>query len=631
MKKLSKSDFQLASTCAKKLVYKKKGYPSTNDTNEYMQMLAKGGYVVGLMASLLYPDGIEIAGNTDEAIVETKKLILNNDTITLFESAFEFDQRIARVDIFVKNGLKIDLIEVKSASFNSEESNKKQYKDLKKYIDDVTYQYTIIKDNFPNYEINCYLLMPDKAKRTEIDGLAGWFKIIDSAPSKEAKYEAPEEVIATKYTTFKKPEVIFNYDNDVNRLKYIDQINNLGILERLDITDYVKNLEGDIRKSAAKFIAILNNDLQTSNDDYSISKVCKTSEYYVSENPNCGFFECWPSIKTLPSIFDLYFGGALGNNQYLNEIIKEGKYDFEDINSEIFNKANGELGARGERQMIQYNNTINHKEHHPKELNDLLNTLQYPLHFIDFETYTGAIPFYKGMRPYELIAFQWSCHTIKQPGSAPIHQEWLHTECEFPNFQFAESLMKLIGNSGTPLMWATHENTTLRTIYYQMEDYGYKNDELKNWLEEIIKDKNLGTEGRLIDMNSLTSQYYFHPEMKGKTSIKKVLPAIWNNNLEMHKIPYFKEFSAIDIENKVIDPYDTLFNLVQVEVDDDEVSEELKVGTAAMRAYYRILFDDNIAKSKKEELKLRLKKYCELDTLSMVIIWKYWKGKIHNS
>ena len=68
---LSKSDFQLASTCPKKLIYKKLGYPTSNDTNEYMKMLAKGGYVVGMMATLMYPDGIEITGNTEKAIEKT--------------------------------------------------------------------------------------------------------------------------------------------------------------------------------------------------------------------------------------------------------------------------------------------------------------------------------------------------------------------------------------------------------------------------------------------------------------------------------------------------------------------------------------------------------------------------------
>lgn len=85
----------------------------------------------------------------------------------------------------------------------------------------------------------------------------------------------------------------------------------------------------------------------------------------------------------------------------------------------------------------------------------------YPLHFIDFETFNGAIPFHNEMRPSELISFQWSCHTIHIPGATPEHKLWIHTSDSFPNFTFSESLMKVIGNDETPFMWATHENTVL--------------------------------------------------------------------------------------------------------------------------------------------------------------------------
>ena len=74
-KYLSKSDFQIASSCTKKLVYKKGLYPTANDTNEYMKILSQGGYIVGKMATLLFPDGIEIEGNTWECIQQTNELM----------------------------------------------------------------------------------------------------------------------------------------------------------------------------------------------------------------------------------------------------------------------------------------------------------------------------------------------------------------------------------------------------------------------------------------------------------------------------------------------------------------------------------------------------------------------------
>jgi hypothetical protein len=85
----------------------------------------------------------------------------------------------------------------------------------------------------------------------------------------------------------------------------------------------------------------------------------------------------------------------------------------------------------------------------------------------------------------------------------------------------------------------------------------------------------------------------------------------------------------VDMENKIIDPYDTLFNLANEKMQelDDEIeiqSEDVKGGTAAMRAYQRIRFDQSISNEYKEELKLRLLEYCKLDTMAMVIIWTYW-------
>ena len=272
--------------------------------------------------------------------------------------------------------------------------------------------------------------------------------------------------------------------------------------------------------------------------------------------------------------------------------------------------------------MIQLENTKNNSEWISNELKSISGELKYPLHFIDFETYTGAMPFHKGMRPYELIAFQWSCHTIKHPGAEPEHKEWIHIGDQFPNFEFAESLMDLIGNTGTPLMWATHENTVLRGILNQMEIFGYQNQTLSQWILNMThdNDKKNKREGRLIDMNRMTLDHYFHPYMKGRTSIKKVLPAIWNHNPYLHNVPFFKDYAATDLLGAVIDPYDTLVAISEEDAEDDVVNG----GTDAMRAYQRIRFDDSLTTVQKEEIKNQLLNYCKLDTMAMVIIAHHW-------
>lgn len=617
MQTLSKSDFQLASTCPKKLVYKKAQYPTSNDTNEYMEMLAQGGYIVGHMATLLFPEGVEINGSTNESVAKTEKY-LKQENCTLFEAAIQDGQKIIRIDVLKKTGNKLHLIEVKAKSHHTEEDESRQKKKLEKYIEDVAYQFMVLTEAYPQFEVECSLLMPDKAKRTQIDGLAGWFSIKPGTDSnKEIK-----EIITQQKPKFTKPEVVFKYENDAERKKYIDELLNDGILDYMSVTNDVIQQQPIIKNRANQFLEILNNGINSTH--FQINKNCKGCEFNSGDNLPNGYKECWGSLADQTDhIFDLYFGNAIGHYKsgfYFDELIAQQKASLWDIDVERLRNKKGELGSRGTRQLIQLENTRNNKEWISNELKSSSGEFKYPLHFIDFETYTGAMPFHKGMRPYELIAFQWSCHTIKYPGAEPEHKEWIHTGNEFPNFEFAESLMNLIGNSGTPFMWATHENTVLRGILNQMELFNYENEVLSQWIINITHDSKLNRDGRLIDMNRMTRDHYFHPYMKGRTSIKKVLPAIWNHNPYLHNISFFKDYAATDLLGAVIDPYDTLVAISEEDAEDDVVNG----GTDAMRAYQRIRFDDSLTTAQKEEIKNQLLNYCKLDTMAMVIIAHHW-------
>jgi len=620
---LSKSDFQLASTCAKKLVYKKAYYPTANDSNEYMKMLAQGGYIVGKMATLLYPEGIEIDGKTDQCIALTNEL-MQQENVVLFEPAIVSGQKLVRVDILVKKGNHLHLIEVKAKSHHSEDTDSEAEKKLKKYIEDVAYQYLVLNEAFPNSTIQCSLLMPDKAKRTSIDGLAGWFSIKKKATSSDREVD---ELPAQQKSTFDKPEVVFMYDNHPQRAQYIAQLKNEGILEYFDVTQEVVSMQPTIAQRAERFLHILSQGIEET--DYQISKICKKCEFNPPDESKNGFKECWGDLAEREHhIFDLYYGGSIGHYKsgfYFDELIAEKKTDLFQIDLERLKNKKGELSARGERQTIQINNTKHNTDWISKALASELASFKYPLHFIDFETYTGAMPNHKGMRPYEVIAFQWSCHTIKTPGAAPVHSEWIHTgpmfpdPGSFPNFEFAKSLMKQIGYEGTPLMWATHENTVLRTILEQMEVFQIEDEALKRWLTSITSDDD--REGRLVDMNRMTQEHYFHPFMKGRTSIKKVLPAVWSNHPYLHAVDHFKQYAPEKFISGVIDPYDNLAsNMSEDEFEEGVVSE----GTAAMRAYQRIRFDERLSVAQKDELRFQLLQYCKLDTMAMVIIAHHW-------
>ena len=592
---LSKSDFKVARSCTTKLYYKKNGYPSANDGNEYMEYLAEGGYAVGKLATLHFPEGIRIQNELglESAIAQTKEE-LQKENVVLFEPALLIEGKVAAIDILVKAGNRFEIIEVKSKGFDSD--NPKFDKGWDEYLEDIAFQKELLQEMFPDAHIDCFLFVPDKAKRTQIDGLNALFEL--------------KEVEA--HNQFKFYEIEFIGDPELIRKD--------ELMVKVGVNDEVKK-RSSITKNAIKVYSESLEKGEKIQEPLNIG--CFSCEYNAGDDKN-GYHECW---KGMPEpelhIRDVYRLGNIKENKesVANALIGEKKLDVDALPEKAFE------GVWGERRLIQINNTKAQSEWIARELKEEINSWKYPLHFIDFETCITALPFHKGMRPYEMSAFQWSCHTIKQPGAEPIHSEWLNTDPKFPSFAFAESLMNKVGYDGTLLMWSSHENTTLRNIYYQMEEYNQSIPGLKRWLEYMVKfDKNGA--GAFVDMNDLALKYYFHPVMKGRTSIKVSLPAVlaaskskrtenWLANFdEGINLLHRGEDGIIDNPYKHLPPIDLLEN-----------AEKVNEGTGAMRAYEDMLF--GISKNKpeiKKAYKEALLRYCKLDTLAMVIIWEHWRN-----
>ncbi len=224
------------------------------------------------------------------------------------------------------------------------------------------------------------------------------------------------------------------------------------------------------------------------------------------------------------------------------------------------------------------------------------------------------------MRPYEQVGFQWSCHTLREPGAEIEHGEWINLDDAFPNFAFARSLMQAIGDAGTVFTWSPHENSVLKDIHAQMQGRHHQDSELESWLEAVTAG------ARMADLCDVAKRHYFHPKMKGRLSIKCVLPAVWNHNPYLHAHPLFKKYYA-EKNGVILSPYDTLQPLPFAD-DSDESDEVVKEGTGAMRAYQEMLYGvskhDPDTKGKWKQLLLQ---YCELDTAAMVIVWRHWCWK----
>jgi hypothetical protein len=100
---LTKSRFKLALECPTKLYYTGKAdYADSKSENEFLAMLADGGFQVGELAKLKYPGGVEVkTKQVTQAIAKTTEL-LKQDTITLFEPAIVHEGFLVRVDVLIK-------------------------------------------------------------------------------------------------------------------------------------------------------------------------------------------------------------------------------------------------------------------------------------------------------------------------------------------------------------------------------------------------------------------------------------------------------------------------------------------------------------------------------------------------
>ena len=175
------------------------------------------------------------------------------------------------------------------------------------------------------------------------------------------------------------------------------------------------------------------------------------------------------------------------------------------------------------------------------------------------------------------------------------------------------------------MIWSKHERTALKEIAEQMVRYGYRDQPLNSWIDEVTRFENEPSP-RLLDLCEVTKNHYFHPRMKGKLSLKAVLPAVWESNPSLHSHPTFSQYFKHDRARCVVDPYLTLppLSCRDNAGEDEEVVTE---GSGAMRAYQETLYGlTRNDEAVKEKWKTLLLQYCKLDTAAMVIVWLHWEA-----
>jgi hypothetical protein len=144
----------------------------------------------------------------------------------------------------------------------------------------------------------------------------------------------------------------------------------------------------------------------------------------------------------------------------------------------------------------------------------VLEAICYPLHFLDYESFSYAVPQYSGIRPYQQMVFQYSLHTLAGPDAEVEHKYFLSDGAGDPPLELARSLRDACSAGiGKVVVWSQGFEKTVN------KQIGEMYPEFAAFFAEVNE--------KTFDLRKIFSdQHYLHPEFRGSTSIKKVIPVL---------------------------------------------------------------------------------------------------------
>jgi len=640
---LTKSRFKLAAECPTKLFYsgKESVYRNLKQEDSFMAMLADGGYQVGELAKCYFPEGIEVSEVAHDEALQKTALLLQKEKVTIIDAAIRHGDLFIRIDVLVKDGNQFKLIEVKAKSYNSDKPEILGAKGdllsgMRPYIEDVAFQAYVFCESNPTAKVTTYLMMPDKSVVCDINGLNQLFKIERSGNRSKVVTDPLARTV--------------KFDHRILSLVCVDQY--VDIVKR-DGVAYL-GFKEQLPKLAAQWSQAYKNDLKIEPQP---TAQCAKCEFRATpgDGLKSGFEECW-SEKFGFTHDDLARGTVLDIWDFRDKtkLISEGRVRLNSVREEdIKLKEGGEILSRTERQWMQATKIPEAEDRGgywiaESWMRQEISNWKYPYHFIDFETSGVALPYFSGMRPYEQIAFQFSHHVMHQDGRVEHVGQFLMTEpIAFPNFAFARALKEELENDqGTVFMWSPHENTILNRIVQQLVNTTTPPSDAKE-LIAFMESLTSGGSREMYDLCKLSKDAYFHVSTKGSSSIKKVLPAVMKTSSflrEQYSQPIYGADAGIPSMNyqdftwwqpdevgNPQDPYSLLTKYAEDLLGETVLSNEdpddlvIAEGGAATTAYARLQFE-SLNAATRIKINNALLRYCELDTLAMVMIVQSWKS-----
>lgn len=689
---LTKSRFKLAVECPTKIYFAshRAEYHNNLDDNDFLKSLADGGHQVGELAKYKYhPDPVSGAITVEtldqkNALAQTEHRLAEGGRIVIAEAAVQHQGYFIRVDILIRDDATkvVEVIEVKSKSLKKEDLNagfknaQGEYAtSWRPYLVDIAFQTRVVELAMPGYRVVPKLVLVDSDYESSIDGLHQMFAIVRDA-------EKQKSVKVRRASTASLSDIRA-------ATEALHEVNLEGIVRDLVSRPLVSEQIPPQHNASFEQFMRWAEALQAEDRRYFArpGKACKGCQFSGSNGARRdGRKECWAHaleqgwlrtesgrLEADPLATELWGGGA-GNRSVVGEAIASGAAFVRDIpllgdlpdESDTSNDGFTPAHRRSLQVAMATGQRSRYRVHH--DYLRIMDTWEWPLHMIDFETSAPALPFFKGMSPYEVIAFQFSYHRMDRDAEGRIHishaGQFIDVNASsFPSYEFVRALKNyLMPNGqlvGTVFRYHHHENTVLRAIGSKLlaaqESAPSDAQALITFIDRITKSGS-GKDARvgdkcMVDLHEIVRKGYYSKHAGGSISIKAMLPAIladapefaqkyrqpgvYGRGLPIPSLNFGPEGHVWLRADKGNDPYKTLppvFGEGFEDLDDilfrfeqisDETAEQdgvaIDQGGLAMMAYNYTQFA-HLSENARHRIRKALLKYCELDTLAMVML-----------
>ncbi len=369
------------------------------------------------------------------------------------------------------------------------------------------------------------------------------------------------------------------------------EINPFELFKITEITASIEKLNLDIEKDIENIAEIISGECPPKVNP---GKFC-------SKPFNCPLKKnCWESVSNKNILF-LYSI----NHKMIKRLNESDIGDISDIPLDF--------SGINEKQRVQIENTKNGTKYIDKEaISDFLKQINYPVFFLDFETFASPIPLIENTRPYQSIPFQFSLHVLRKLKGDLEHHFFLADGISDPRPALLASLREWFGFGksnksfrGSVIVYdESFEHSILRDLV--VFDTGHA-----SWLFKIA--------ARIVDLyNPFKNFYYYNSIQKGSASIKKVLPALTEKSYNEMAISNGDIAAISFLEGSNLWKEATLG--ISQSTYGIKNTPDVNIGQNSGENVRPNTFKNEFTAQNTDEVRVNLLEYCKLDTESLYYI-----------